>query len=44
LGHTGPAWHHLAAGSYFEIRHFSDFLDPNEWFEKKDKHAMRGNL
>ena len=40
VAHAGAPWHHNRSGVYFEIRHFSDFLDPEEWFAK----GLGGNL
>jgi septal ring factor EnvC (AmiA/AmiB activator) len=34
LAHAGPSWHHLSSGTYFEIRHFSDFVNPKDWFKE----------
>jgi len=37
IGYTGSSWHQRSPGSYFEIRHFSDLIDPEEWFEKRGR-------
>lgn len=35
VAHAGPPWHYDRPGIYFEIRHFSDFIDPEEWLVGK---------
>ncbi len=34
IGRSGSNWHQMNTGSYFEIRHFSDLIDPGDWFDK----------
>ena len=44
VAHAGAPWRQNRSGVYFEIRHFSDFVDPEEWFEKTSNAAVGGTI
>jgi septal ring factor EnvC (AmiA/AmiB activator) len=41
IGSTGASHYLYGKGLYFEIRHFSDPLDPSDWLQQQSQHISK---